>query len=39
MPKGETKNKFVYDGEVGKHLWYDGNAQHPWEFKRIWGVY
>ncbi|MGD0745966.1 MAG: exo-alpha-sialidase, partial [Verrucomicrobiota bacterium] len=34
MPKGES-NKFVYEGEVGKHLWYDG-TQHPWEFKRIW---
>src|SRR5712671_1130320 len=22
-PKGES-NKFVYEGEVGKHLWYDG---------------
>jgi photosystem II stability/assembly factor-like uncharacterized protein len=28
-------NKFVYDGEAGKHLWYDG-TQHPWEFKRVW---
>ena len=34
MPKGES-NKFVYDGEVGTHKWYDG-TQHPWEFKRIW---
>jgi photosystem II stability/assembly factor-like uncharacterized protein len=34
MPRGES-NKFVYEGEVGKHLWYDG-TQHPWEFKRIW---
>jgi len=34
MPKGES-NKFVYEGEVGKHLWYDG-TQHPWEFKRVW---
>ena len=34
FPKGES-NKFVYEGEVGKHLWYDG-TQHPWEFKRIW---
>src|SRR5262245_8536935 len=28
-------NKFVYDGEPGKHLWYDGTP-HPWEFKRVW---
>jgi BNR/Asp-box repeat len=34
MPKGES-NKFVYEGEVGSHKWYDG-TQHPWEFKRIW---
>jgi len=34
MPVGES-NKFVYDGEVGKHLWYDGTP-HPWEFKRVW---
>jgi hypothetical protein len=34
MPKGES-NKFSYEGEVGKHLWYDG-TQHPWEFKRVW---
>jgi photosystem II stability/assembly factor-like uncharacterized protein len=34
MPMGES-NKFVYEGEVGKHLWYDG-TQHPWEFKRVW---
>jgi photosystem II stability/assembly factor-like uncharacterized protein len=34
MPQGES-NKFVYEGEVGKHLWYDG-TQHPWEFKRVW---
>src|SRR5438094_4056142 len=33
-PKGES-NKFVYEGEVGKHLWYDGTP-HPWEFKRVW---
>jgi photosystem II stability/assembly factor-like uncharacterized protein len=36
MPKGES-NKFVYAGEVGKHLWYDGTP-HPWEFKRIWHI-
>ena len=28
-------NKFVYDGELGTHLWYDGTP-HPWEFKRVW---
>jgi len=33
-PKAES-NKFVYEGEVGTHKWYDG-TQHPWEFKRIW---
>ena len=32
---GATGNKFVYDGEVGTHQWYDG-TQHPWEFKRVW---
>ena len=36
FPKGES-NKFVYDGDVGKHLWYDGTP-HPWEFKRIWHI-
>jgi photosystem II stability/assembly factor-like uncharacterized protein len=34
VPKGES-NKFVYEGTVGTHKWYDG-TQHPWEFKRIW---
>ena len=34
MPQGQS-NKFVYEGEVGTHKWYDG-TQHPWEFKRIW---
>jgi hypothetical protein len=34
MPKVES-NKFVYEGEVGKHLWYDG-TQRSWEFKRVW---
>ncbi|HLX72176.1 MAG TPA: exo-alpha-sialidase, partial [Verrucomicrobiae bacterium] len=34
MPRGES-NKFVYEGAVGTHKWYDG-TQHPWEFKRIW---
>jgi photosystem II stability/assembly factor-like uncharacterized protein len=36
FPKGES-NKFVYEGEVGKHMWYDG-SQHPWEFKRVWHI-
>jgi photosystem II stability/assembly factor-like uncharacterized protein len=34
MPRGES-NKFVYEGAVGTHKWYDG-TQHPWEFKRVW---
>jgi len=34
MPKGES-NKFMYEGEVGTHKWYDGTP-HPWEFKRVW---
>jgi photosystem II stability/assembly factor-like uncharacterized protein len=34
MPKGES-NRFVYEGQVSTHKWYDG-SQHPWEFKRIW---
>ncbi|MBP1649709.1 MAG: uncharacterized protein H6Q30_3154 [Bacteroidetes bacterium] len=34
MPKAES-NRFLYEGEVGQHLWYDG-TQRPWEFKRIW---
>ncbi len=34
FPKGEG-NKFVYEGEIGTHLWYDGTP-HPWEFKRVW---
>lgn len=28
-------NKFIYEGDTGTHLWYDGTAR-PWEFKRIW---
>src|SRR5437867_4642932 len=34
MPRGES-NKFVYEGEVGTHKFYDGSP-HPWEFKRVW---
>jgi photosystem II stability/assembly factor-like uncharacterized protein len=34
-PPAGASNKFVYEGEVGTHKWYDG-SQHPWEFKRIW---
>jgi photosystem II stability/assembly factor-like uncharacterized protein len=34
MPRGEG-NRFVYEGEIGQHLWYDG-TKHPWEFKRVW---
>jgi photosystem II stability/assembly factor-like uncharacterized protein len=34
MPKVES-NKFVYEGTVGEHLWYDGTSR-PWEFKRVW---
>ncbi|MBI5200967.1 MAG: exo-alpha-sialidase [Elusimicrobia bacterium] len=34
MPKGEA-NKFVYEGKVGQHLWYDGSSRN-WEFKRVW---
>jgi hypothetical protein len=36
MPKGQS-NMFLYDGDPGKHLWYDGTP-HPWEFKRIWHI-
>jgi photosystem II stability/assembly factor-like uncharacterized protein len=28
-------NKFIYEGETGTHLWYDGTP-HPWAFKRVW---
>ena len=28
-------NKFLYDGLLGTHEWYDGTP-HPWEFKRVW---
>jgi hypothetical protein len=34
LPKAAS-NKFLYEGEVGKHLWYDGTPR-PWEFKRVW---
>ena len=34
MPKSES-NKFVYEGNPGTHMWYDGTP-HPWEFKRVW---
>lgn len=34
FPAG-VSNKFVYEGEVGTHMFYDGTP-HPWEFKRIW---
>jgi photosystem II stability/assembly factor-like uncharacterized protein len=28
-------NGFIYQSDVGDHLWYDGTPR-PWEFKRIW---
>ena len=34
-PPGGRSNRFLYEGEVGTHKWYDG-TQHPWEFKRVW---
>jgi hypothetical protein len=34
FPKPES-NKFIYEGTVGNHLWYDGTPR-PWEFKRVW---
>jgi photosystem II stability/assembly factor-like uncharacterized protein len=34
MPRGES-NKFVYQGEVGTHQFYDG-TQRPWKFTRVW---
>src|SRR4051794_7935527 len=34
MPKAQS-NKFVYVGNPGTHMWYDGTP-HPWEFKRVW---
>ncbi|PKN94872.1 MAG: hypothetical protein CVU44_03445 [Chloroflexi bacterium HGW-Chloroflexi-6] len=34
---GPVDNKFVYDGILGTHQWFDG-TQHPWEFKRVWNI-
>jgi photosystem II stability/assembly factor-like uncharacterized protein len=34
MPKAAS-NKFLYEGDPGSHLWYDGTSR-PWEFKRVW---
>ncbi len=34
LPAGAS-NRFVYDGDPGTHMWYDGTP-HPWEFKRVW---
>jgi hypothetical protein len=34
MPKARS-NRFVYEGDAGNHLWYDGTSR-PWEFKRVW---
>src|SRR6476646_537269 len=31
-PRG---NKFVYEGEVGNHKWYDGTLR-PFDFARVW---
>jgi photosystem II stability/assembly factor-like uncharacterized protein len=28
-------NTFVYEGEAGTHLWYDGTTR-PFEFSRVW---
>ena len=36
MPKPES-NRFVYAGNHGNHLWYDGTPR-PWEFKRVWHI-
>jgi photosystem II stability/assembly factor-like uncharacterized protein len=36
MPKG-VSNQFLYEGETGTHLFYDG-TQKPWAFKRIWHI-
>ncbi len=34
QPTGAS-NKFVYEGNPGTHMWYDGTP-HPWDFKRVW---
>ncbi|HEX8295560.1 MAG TPA: exo-alpha-sialidase [Chthoniobacteraceae bacterium] len=34
-PPAGRSNRFLYEGEVGTHQFYDG-TQHPWEFKRVW---
>ena len=34
-PAAGRSNRFLYEGSVGTHKWYDG-TQHPWEFKRVW---
>lgn len=34
-PPGGLSNRFLYEGEIGTHLYYDG-SQRPWEFKRVW---
>ena len=34
-PPAGRSNRFLYQGEAGTHMWYDG-TQHPWEFKRVW---
>jgi photosystem II stability/assembly factor-like uncharacterized protein len=34
-PPSGRSNRFLYEGPVGTHQWYDG-TQHPWEFKRVW---
>jgi len=36
MPKG-VSNQFLYEGETGMHMHYDG-TQKPWAFKRIWHI-
>src|SRR5947199_2155821 len=34
-PPSGRSNRFLYEGEVGTHKFYDGTP-HPWEFKRVW---
>lgn len=36
-PPSGRSNRFLYEGEVGTHMFYDG-TQHPWEFKRVWHI-